>query len=291
MGTSGTSSGPGSGSSLVPSWLGDAPVGPLPGGDNDAPSADGSEGDAGRVPSTPESLPPIPPTPPPARFRRARRNFSAFAGSGGTNRHALRHAVRDYVRSGAGGSRNATLRMGASRATAGGALGVFRGFQRDGTNTTLRRLNLGDLVGRPAVDLFLGLTDVICPDGGSIDEGMARDAWLETVAALDDLGIDDTATLTAGQMQEIFLAFVAHTIEARLFQDIGVNGLKIAADLTAIEAFEAELRSYIRRSVRDSFSGDLGGLATLSDRQIMTIVDLTYEEAWDLLVTWGDAEE
>ena len=181
-------------------------------------------------------------------------------------------------------------RMGASRTAASGALGVFRGFQRDGTNATLRRLNLGHLVGRPASDLFFGLTDIICPNGGPIDEGMARDAWLETVADLDDLGIDDTTNLTADQMQEIFLTFVAHSIEARLFQDIGVNGLKIAPDLAAIEAFEAEFRSYIRRSVRDSFSGDLSELATLSDRQIATSVDQTYEEAWDLLVTWGDAE-
>ena len=142
----------------------------------------------------------------------------------------------------------------------------------------------------PLGDLFFGLTDIICPNGGPIDEGMARDAWLETVADLDDLGIDDTTNLTAGQMQEIFLTFVAHSIEARLFQDIGVNGLKIAPDLAAIEAFEAEFRSYIRRSVRDSFSGDLSELATLSDRQIATSVDQTYEEAWDLLVTWGDAE-
>ena len=119
---------------------------------------------------------------------------------------------------------------------------------------------------------------------------MARDAWLEMVTELDDLGIDDAATLTAEQMQEIFLAFVARTIQARLFQDIGVNGLKIAADLVAIEAFEAEFRSYVRRSVRDSFTGDLSELATLSDHQIMTIVDRTYEEAWDLLVIWGDAE-
>ena len=174
---------------------------------------------------------------------------------------------------------------------AGGALRVFRGFQRDGTNATLRRLNLGNLVGRAAGDLFISLTDVICPNGGPIDEGMARDAWLETVADLDDLGIDDATALTAGQMQELFLAFVAHSIEARLFQDIGVNGLKIAADLAAIQAFETEFRSYIRRSVRDSFSGDFNGLATLSDRQIMTIVDRTYEEAWDLLMIWGDAEE
>ena len=292
MGTSGSSSGPGSGSPLVPSWLGDVPMGPLPDGDNNVPSVDDpEEGDAGGVSNTPAPLPPIPSTPPPARFQSARRNFSAFASSGGTNRRALRRAARDYVRSGTGGSRNAMRRMGASRIAAGGALSVFRGFQRDGTNATLRRLNLSNLAGRPIVDLFLGLTDIICPDGGPIDEGIARDAWLETVADLSDLGIDDDATLTASQMQEIFLAFVAHTIEERLFQDIGVNGLKIAADLATIETFEEELRSYIHRSVRDSFSGDLSGLATLSDRQIMTLVDLTYEEAWDLLVMWGDTEE
>ena len=295
MGTSGSSTGPGSDSPLVPSWLADEPVRPLPGGDDDALSADGAEGgpgevDAGEVPGVPATLPPIPPIPSPARFQSARRNFSAFARSGGTDGSALRRAARDYVRSGAGSSRNATRRMGASRSTAGGVLGVFRGFQRDGKDATLRRLNLGDLVGRSAVELFLGLTDVICPDGGPIDEGMARDAWLETVADLDELGLDDTATLADGQIKDIFLAFVAHSIEARLFQDIGVNGLKIAADLAAIESFEAEFRSYIRRSVRDSFSGDLSGLATLSDRQITTIVDQTYEEAWDLLVTWGDAE-
>ncbi len=290
MGTSGSSKGPGSHSPLVPSWLRDVAVVPLSGGDGDAFPTNSGEGDPGQPLDTPSPLPPIPPTPPPGRFQSARRNFSAFAGSGGTDRRALRRAARDYVRSGTDGSRNATHRMGASRTAASGALGVFREFQRDGTDATLRRLNLGNLVGRPAGDLFLGLTDVICPNGGPIDEGMARDAWLETVADLDELGIDDTTFLAAGQMKEIFLAFVAHSIEARLFQDIGVNGLKIAADLAAIEAFEAEFRSYIRRSVRDSFSGDLSGLATLSDRQITTIVDQTYNEAWDLLVTWGDTE-
>ena len=168
---------------------------------------------------------------------------------------------------------------------------MFRGFQREGTEATLRHLNLENLVGRPVAEVFLGLTDVICPDGGSIDEGIALDAWVETVVDFDEIGIDDIAILTVSQMQEVFLAFVSHSIETRVFQDIGANGLKIAADLAAIEAFEAELRSYIRRSVRDSFSGDLNELATLSDSQIVTAVDRTYDEAWDLLVTWGDVEE
>jgi hypothetical protein len=37
--------------------------------------------------------------------------------------------------------------MGPSRDTASRALGVFRGFQRDGVQDTLLRLNLGNLVG------------------------------------------------------------------------------------------------------------------------------------------------
>ena len=296
MGTSGPSSGPGGGTPLVPSWLEDGAAGPLPGGDNDAPVPDVPGGipeaaDVGEVPGARVPLAPSPRTPPPGRFRGARRNFSAFAGSRGTDGRALRRAVRDYIVSGAGGRRNATLRMGASRTTARGALGVFRGFQREGTEATLRHLNLENLVGRPVAEVFLGLTDVICPDGGSIDEGIALDAWVETVVDFDEIGIDDIATLTASQMQEVLLAFVSHSIENRVFQDIGANGLKIAADLAAIEAFEAELRSYIRRSVRDSFSGDLNALATLSDSQIVTVVDRTYDEAWDLLVTWGDVEE
>lgn len=181
--------------------------------------------------------------------------------------------------------------MGASRVAARGVLGVLRDFQRDGVAATLQRLNLATLAGRPLEDVFLGLTDVICRDGGPVDEGIARDAWLETVAELEDIGTTDAGALTADQVRDTFLAFVAHSIEGRLFQDIGVNGFKFAADLAAIEAFEGQLRSYIRRSVRDSFSGDLSVPATLSDDQIKTIVDRTYQDAWDLLVAWGDAAE
>jgi hypothetical protein len=180
--------------------------------------------------------------------------------------------------------------MGASRATAGKLLGILQGFQRDGINPTLMRFNLGDLVGRPLEDMFIGLTDVICGDGGSIDEGIAREAWLETVAGLDGLDIAAPATLSPEQIGNIFLAFIAHSVVGRLLQDIGANGFKFAADLAGIAAFDAQLKSYVRRSVRDSFSGDIAAPATLSKRQIRTIVDQTYKEAWDLLVAQGDGE-
>jgi len=287
MGTSGPSDGPNPGTPLVPSWLGDGPAAPPP-GDGGAPPPPVGLPDGAPAPA-PAPLPPIPPPPPPDRFRSARRNFSQFAGSGGSDTRALRRGVRDYVRSGAGGSRNATARMGASRTAARGVLGVFRDFQRDGVGATLRRLNLGDLADRPLADVFLGLTDIVCEDGGSIDEGIARDAWLETIADLGARAAADADRLTVEQMRDAFLSFIAHSIEGRLFQDIGAKGFKFAADLAAIEAFERQLRSYIRRSVRDSFTSDLSAPAALSDQQVRTIVDRTYHEAWDILVTWGDA--
>ena len=290
MGTSGSSGGPSSGTPLVPTWLDEPDAGPLPGGDAAPPDDSGAPGDQeGQDDAQPR--PAIEPAPIPARFQGARRNFSAFAGSGGNDRGALRRAVRDHVRSGAGGSARATRRMGASRTAAGGVLGVLRGFQRDGVDATLRRLNLENLAGRPAADIFLGLTDVICRDGGSIDEGIARDAWLETIAALDRLGIEDLDGLTGEQIQEVFLTFIAHAIETLLFQSIGTNGLRMAADLAAIEAFEAQFRDYIRRGVRDAFASDLSRLAELSDRDIQNIVDRTYRDAWELLEVWGDVEE
>jgi len=288
MGTSGRSDGPNPGTPL----LDDGPAAPPPVGDPapEGPPPDGAPPPIPQLPAQPAGpLPPMPPPPPPDRFRAARSNFSRFASSAGSNGRSLRRAVRDYVRSGTGGSRNATRRMGASRSAARGVLGVLRDFQRDGVDATLRRLNLGDLVGRSLEEVFTGLTDVVCRDGGPIDEGVALDAWLETVADLEELNITDSAVLTPEQMRDIFLAFIAHTIEGRLLQDIGANGLKVAVDLAAIEAFENQLRDYIRRSVRDSFSSDISKPASLSDRQIQGIVDRTYQDAWDLLVTWGDA--
>lgn len=293
MGTSGRSDGPSTGTPLVPSWLEDTTIAePPPALGEERPPDQVVPQEVPQIPVPPrQPLPAIPPAPPPDRFRRARTNFTRFASSGGSNTRALRRAVGDYVRSGTGGSRNATRRMAVQRASANVVLGLIRDIQRDGVPATLRRLNLEALSGRPLEEVFTGLTEVVCGDGGTIDEGIAFDAWLETIAALGPLGGADPAVLTPEQMREIFLAFVARSIEGRLLQDLGANGLKVARDVVAIEAFEEQLGDYIQGSVRDSFAGDLSDPASLTNRQIKDLVDRTYLDAWELLLTLGDAEQ
>ena len=293
MGTSSQSSGTGPNGALVPIWLDEPDTGPLPGGDGLETPDDGAE-DLNQEPGDLDgnNKPPMPPDaqPDPVRFRTARANFSRFARSGGSDSRALSRAVRDYVRSGTGGSRNAVRRMGPSRAAASNTLGILRGFQRNGVQETLRRLNLERLSDRGVQEVLLGLTEVICRDGGPVDEAIARDAWLETISTLDRFGINDLDTLSADQIKEIFLDFIAHTIEARLYQEIGVNGFKFAEDLDDIEKFDEQFRDYIERSVRDSFTGDLAQLSDMSDKAIREVVDKTYSDVWDLLQLLGDRE-
>jgi hypothetical protein len=290
MGTSGPTSGSGGGTPLVPSWLEEPDSAPLPGGDDQSSPVDGSQ-DGQQDDPDHGRKPPMPVPESDKRFQSARTNFSRFAGSGGSDLGALRRAVRDYVRRGTGGSNNAIRRMAPSRVAAGSILGVFRGLQRDGMQETLRRLNLRNLSGRSVQDIFIGLTEVVCQDGGSIDEAIARDAWLETISELDQFGIDNLDALTEDQVRELFLNFVAHSIEARLYQEIGVNGFKLTAELDKIEAFDKQFREYIERSVRDSFSNDISQLSNMSDDDIRKIVDTTYFQAWELLELLGDREE
>jgi hypothetical protein len=288
----------------VPTWLDELPMGSLPGGDQvgDQPG----NGDGLPIPQEPGTKPDLPAEPqlepnlePSApiesplekqRFRHARTNFSNFASSGGANSKALRRAVSDYVRSGTGGSRNAVRRMGSSRASASKALGVFRQFQREGVEDTLLQLNLRDLVGGSPQDVFLGLTEVVCNDGGPIDEAIGRDAWLETIAQIDQLGMIDMETLTGDQIREFFLSFISHAIEALLYQEIGINGFQFANSLQDIESFDLQFRSYIERAVHDSFSSDLAVISAMSDKDIKTIVDKTYQDAWALLEDLGGEE-
>ena len=219
MGTSGLTKGPGGDKPLVPSWLDDDSPEPLPGGDaagtEEGPSGDPTDGDADGQPDAPPAvapspLPPIPPVPAAGAFPERPEKFQCLRGIRRERRACLAACGQRLCAVGVWRLTEREAADGEPRAAfASGALGVFRGFQRDGVAVTLRRLNLGRLVGGSPADIFLGLTDVICPDGSAIDESMARDAWLETVVDVETLGIVDSANLSETEVREIFLAFVS----------------------------------------------------------------------------------
>ena len=278
MGTSKGYGGPATG--LVPSWIDD----PVPGvGPGPVPAIPG-------VPAAPVPGAPVQPdTSVAGGLGGARGSFSRFARTG--SRSSLGSALASYVRSGTGGARRAAQRMGASRAAGARLLGVVRDVQRLGAVETLRQLNLPGLTGQPAADVFLAILEFICPPGGAVDEAIARQAMLETIGDLAEAGIGDFDTMTADQMQEFFLDFVARSIEGRVMADLGARGVTLPDDVAAVERAQQQLHDFVTGCTRGELSGRLDGVESLGDRDVERVVNEIYEAAFELVAAAGEASE
>lgn len=294
MGTSSAFGGQSGGTPLVPSWLDDsgappaAPNGAPP--DGGPPNGPPQDIPAPDTPPAPPARPPIPLMADPTRFSAARNNFSRFAGSGGDDRRSLGRAVSHYVGSSSGGARNAAARMGSARGAGSRLVGFLSDAIARGATEALRALNLGALAGRPIEEIFLGLSDYVCPDGGSIDEGIAREAFIETITDLAGAGVTDIDGLTADQMQTVFELFATNAIEARLCNDIGMRTITLPSDSREAARVQAQLKDFIRRGVADALTTARTAVAALTPDRVLQFVGSVYEQAFDILQIMGDAE-
>ena len=290
MGTSSAYGGAGGGTPLVPTWL-DGTAAP-PGGAGD-PADAGNDGSVPSPPAVPPAPAPRPANPLPGasdRFTASRANFSRFASSGGSDRRSLGRAVSGYVSKSAGGSAAAARRMGSSRGAGAGLVRFLNDASANGVREALRTLNLERLAGRPIEEVFAGLADYICPEGGSIDEGIARDAFIETIADLAAAGITDVDGLTPAQIQTVFELYATHAIEARICNDIGTKAVTLPADPRAAERVEAQLRDFIQRGVSDAVNAAGVNIQSLTPEAVMGFVTDVYQGAFEILQTMGDAE-
>lgn len=286
MGTSASYGGPRSG--LVPSWVDDAAGSGTPAG---APPASGAAPGIGpAAPSaqstSPESRPRFTASPG-GSLSGARGNFTRFARNG--DRSALGRALSSYVRGGTGGSARAARRMGASRAVAGKLLGIVRDVQRVGGAEALRqRFNLQQLAGRPAADVFLALMEFVCPPGGTVDDGIARQAMLEAVGDLAEAGVGNFDAMTRIQLEEFFLNFVIRSVESRIVADIGSRSITLPASADAVELVQQQLHDFVAGCTRSELAGQLDGLERLKDQEINATIDRIYEAGFDVLVAAAD---
>lgn len=275
MGTSTPSPGQEPGTPLVPSWLDDL--------DAVQPTPDTPPEEAELVVLEPlaEPLrPPVETSPLADRFRAPRTNFTNYLTSG--NRGALRRAASGYVKRASGGSRRATQRMGAARATGGRLLGVLRDVQRQGVDTTLRQLNLTELIGRPVVDVLVGLIDFVCPSGGRQDEAIARDAAFDALDRFLEQH-PDIDTVEGANLGVLLEEFLTCSVEERLLNDIGTQVIALPDDVQAVNDAEAEVQSLIRGAVQDAVFADIADIEAVGSDELTAVIDTVYEAAFDYL--------
>lgn len=278
MGTSSSYGGPSGASSLVPSWLGTGggEIAPFP----ETPESEEDASSFGQGEAAPAAV-----------YRGARTNFTRFARSGGQDQQALKRAIGQYVSSTLGGSATATRRMGTSVPVGAGLLNLLSTAVERGAPAALRRLDIQQMVGLPIEDIFVELMDRLCPADGSIDSAIAREAFAETIADLAAAEVTDFERLDLDQIRMIFELYVAHSIELRIFNDIGVKGVSVPQDHNAALVVQQQLHEYILGAVKDAMSDKLQNGAQLSEDEIARIVREVYQSAFDIVNTLSSDEE
>lgn len=275
MGTSSSYGGPSGASPLVPSWLGT-------GGGELAPIPQDIEPAEQEQIHTPNEVGN------PDRFQAARANFTRFAGSGGRDKAALSRAIRSYVSTSMGGSRTATRRMGASLPVGMRLLSVLANTVDRGAATALREFQLQRMVGSPVTDVLVELMDRLCPSDGSIDSSIAREAFAETIAELSEAEELSFESVSLEELRVIFGLYVAHSIELRLFNDIGSKGINVPSDHDAALAMQRELHDFISGAVHEAVERQLSAGAQLSENWTRRTVERVYRDAFDILTALSD---
>jgi len=259
MGTSTSNRGQNGNTPLVPSWLDD--------------------NDGEQQPIQPQPAQPLPADP--KRFFVPRSNFTRYVNSsGGGNLH---RAASNYVRHSLGGSQNATTRLGSARSSTTRLLSVFSSFANSGVAETSRAYKLGDIIGKSASDVLLSIMDFVCPDGGSTDEGIARNSYIEALSTLPDWENKPIESLTPPEFLAFTEIYMANVIEGRLVNDIGNKLFALPNDVAQVESIQGQLKEYITGVVSDAVSKLNVDIRSIDTSQTKAIVDSIYRTAYDIL--------
>lgn len=254
---------------LVPSWLEDPTPAP-------ADSANGKETTQEPLKNTTEA----PNIIRPSAFADAKNNYTRYLGSG--NRRSMRRALQHYGKA-TGGTGGATRRMGTSRSTAGGLAHFIGALGTSGTQQALREFNLSDYAGQSAGDVLFALSEVICPPGGTIDEGIARDAMHESIAELINSGITDLDAMNEAQRQELLINYFTHSIQGRIINDIGHGTVKMPSSNEEVERLEKSLAQFTKGLVRVAVERHFEEKPAFNEHEMAHMVDNIYQESFALL--------
>ena len=141
--------------------------------------------------------------------------------------------------------------------------------------------------------MFMKIGNEVNSEGdvaGAVDEGIARGAFIETIADLAESGITDLDGLTSDQMQTVFEIYATHAIEARILNDIGAKIISVPSDVQAAAQVQAQLKDFIRRGVSDALTAAQSALDRLTPERVLTFVEGIYEQAFTILQAMGEAE-
>lgn len=254
MGTSSRNMGKGGNTPLVPSWVD---------GDNSS-----------------EVTAPIPAIADPNRFSVPRGNMTRFSGGGDSG--DLHRAASQYVRHSSGGVSNAVKNLGSARKSTAKLVGVLGAFSHGGASGVQEYLKNYNLIGKPAAEAFRDITDLICDDGGTTNEGIVRDAYLDTLAETTELRGMLFEDLRSEQIMVILEGMISRVVMGKLLNDIGRKVLHIPKSLKKAGNVRERIFGYVKGVVSDSFARLKINPANIRSDQSHQITDQVYSQVYTI---------
>lgn len=270
MGTSTSSTGPGSGVSLDPPWLNDV------------------LGDIGSGSSVPagDDEPVVPPPgatgiAPPARYGDARRELGKYVKNG--NIEHLGNALGHYSRTGSGGASAAASRMRASTRAGAQLFSFLNAISQRSSPEAARWVDNLRATNPSADDVVDAIVRELAPPGGSADEESLRDAM---GLALSDLVRDDPTvdplSMRVDDIWELMKGFLATEVANRVCFDLGPIFESSLIDPTTSVMRERQMRLFIKNEIGTHVDLLRGASANPTRAQLDAVLQETLTMTFEL---------
>ena len=315
MGTSVSSSGPGSGVPFVPPWVidpdaadsaspvsgpDDASASPVSDPDVAAPASPVSDPDTATPPTSladyqdvaqevgddanrPQQIPTQ--IAPPGRFRGARINMGRFARSGSGD--SMKRGLGHYVRTGLGGAHRASHRMAGTARRAGALYGVLNALSSGTAPPVDLGIDTARLAGGSAREIVDRIAEALSPSDGTQDSEASRRSISQTLCEL--IRREPTADLTALTQEQIELGmelFISADIYRRMELDVGQTVFDRAPDpATAIRRL-GEMERYARQAVAASFRSRTANSGSFTQQAATRLASRVIQDTFEIFESY-----
>lgn len=269
MGTSQSSNGSPSGVPMVPPWVPDIQQD----GSNVGPGVDNTQSLEGELP--PEQRKPT--MAPRGRFGQARTSLGDFARGGDSNQ--MKRGLGHYVKSGYGGSKIATQRMGGTARTAQALFNALSQSSQQSNNQLDPRI----LQGKNADEVMDALVEAVAPIDGSLDTEASRfsvkDALSEVLERFPEADLTDLDDI---QREYAIELFIAEDVFRRVDLDIGKTVRDKAPSALAGMRRMREIKDYIRETIASSLRSLKQRGESLFANNISKVVGAAINETFEI---------
>ncbi len=228
------------------------------------------------------------------RYRAARHNFTKFINSGGSDDIAFGRAIASCVGTTFGGAKQAVGRMSSECAVSVELGNILSTANKDGIQDAIqdaiiqkdiKGLDLESLDTLPIPKIYETLVYVICPTGADRDDAMARDAYLNTIVDVNELGLD-LGKPSPETVTTFMECYISNAIKNRIVNEIGIGLVTNPKDAGEAQEIEKKLKDFIHKGVCDAISNN--EIIQADDMKIT--IDSLYEKSYAVLEVFAQEE-